>query len=188
MLVPVRPLPSSVCCRLTSGYVSRRHSTGSLAAPVRRRRSYRSNVVSLERQHEADAFISAVEKWTASRSDLAAVAVVGSWARGEQGHDSDLDLVLLTQNPSVYVDSDEWIPLLAPSARSVLRRDWGAIVERRLILPSCFEVEVGVGQPSWANTDPVDPGTRAVVRGGLRALYDPWGLLADLAAACGESP
>jgi predicted nucleotidyltransferase len=145
-------------------------------------------VVSSERRQEVDAFITGVEKWAATRSDLAAVAVVGSWARGTQRQDSDLDLVLLTQRPSVYVEGDEWIQGLAPTATSLRTGDWGEIEERRLILPSGLEIEVGIGHPSWADSAPVDPGTKAVVREGLRAVYDPQGLLAELAAACGKSP
>jgi predicted nucleotidyltransferase len=145
-------------------------------------------VVSPERRHEVDAFITGVEKWAATRSDLAAVAVVGSWARGAERQDSDLDLVLLTQRPSVYVEGDERIQGLAPTATSLRTGDWGEIVERRLILPSGLEIEVGIGHPSWADSAPVDPGTKAVVRNGLCAVYDPRGLLAELAAACRKSP
>jgi hypothetical protein len=144
-------------------------------------------VVSPERRREVDALIMTVKKWAATRSDLAAVGVVGSWARGAQIEESDLDLILLTEHPSVYVEGDGWLAGFSPTAKPLGTSDWGAIVERRLVLPSGLEIEVGVGNPSWAAT-PVDPGTKAVVRDGLFALYDPSGLLAELAAACGESP
>jgi predicted nucleotidyltransferase len=144
-------------------------------------------VVSLERRQEVDAFIAGVERWAATRSELAAIAVVGSWARGAQRQDSDLDLVLLTQRPGAYLEDDDWIQELAPTAKPLRTGDWGATVERRLILPSGLHIEVGVGDPSWANTAPVDPGTKAVVRDGLRSLYDPRGLLARLVAACDGS-
>jgi hypothetical protein len=41
---------------------------------------------------------------------------------------------------------------------------------------------------AWAATDPVDPGTRRVVRDGMSILYDPGGLLERLAEACRQSP
>jgi hypothetical protein len=64
----------------------------------------------------------------------------------------------------------------------------GAVIERRLALASGLEVELGIGSPSWAATEPVDPGTRKVVIDWMRALYDPEDLLATLAAACREAP
>ncbi|GAA2715191.1 hypothetical protein GCM10010429_36100 [Micromonospora olivasterospora] len=50
--------------------------------------------------------------------------------------------------------------------------------------PSGFEVELGVVPVSWADIDPVDPGTRRVVSDGHRVVHDPAGVLAALSAAC----
>jgi uncharacterized protein len=141
-------------------------------------------VVSQARRKEVEAFVGAAAAWAAERDDLVAAAIVGSWARNEAREDSDVDLVLLTKRPSAYTDCEAWIHGLAPGARLVATGDWGAIIERRLRLPSGLEVEVGVGRPSWADTAPVDVGTRTVVRDGLRPLFDPYGVLAALVAAC----
>jgi hypothetical protein len=51
------------------------------------------------------------------------------------------------------------------------------------LLEDGLEVEVGIAEPVWAATDPVDPGTRRVVTDGLRILHDPDGRLAALAIA-----
>ena len=106
------------------------------------------------------------------------MALVGSWARGSARDDSDVDLVVL-----IETENDDWVAELAPGAELVRRRDWGPITERRLRLPSGLEVEVGLATPSWAAIDPVDAGTRRVVADGLRAVYDPQRLLAELACA-----
>ncbi len=45
---------------------------------------------------------------------------------------------------------------------------------------------MGVAEPTWAATDPVDPGTHGVVREGLRILHDPDGRLAALAVAASD--
>lgn len=131
-----------------------------------------------------EALARAAAAWAAEREDVAAVALVGSWARGAARANSDLDLIVLTHEPAPYVEGDGWIEDLAAGACLVRTGDWGAIVERRLRLPSGLEVEVGFGRPSWAAAAPVDPGTRRVVRDGLRPLFDPDGLLRELAAAC----
>jgi hypothetical protein len=90
--------------------------------------------------------------------------------------------VLLTEKPSAYIEHDDWLEELG--ARPLRTRSWGAITERRFALPSGLEVDVGVGTPGWAATDPLDPGTRRVVTDGLRVLHDPDRLLAGLIAAC----
>lgn len=48
------------------------------------------------------------------------------------------------------------------------------LTERRLRLASGLEVEVCIGHPSWAETDPVDAGTRRIVSDGIRVLWDPY--------------
>lgn len=60
------------------------------------------------------------------------------------------------------------------------RERWGPLTERRFVLPSRLEVEMGVASPWWAATDPVDPGARKVVEDGISIVYDPGGVLARL--------
>jgi predicted nucleotidyltransferase len=111
---------------------------------------------------------------------IVAVALVGSWARGAAHPGSDVDLVLLTTAPGELLGTDNWFSAIDPRARLIRAEDFGAIQERRLRLPSGLEIEVGIGEPSWAGTTPVDPGTRRVVDDGLAILHDPQSLLARL--------
>ncbi|MEV6812364.1 nucleotidyltransferase domain-containing protein [Micromonospora sp. NPDC051296] len=107
--------------------------------------------------------------------------VVGSWARGAARMDSDVDIIVVTDNRR-YADPGNWTGLLGGEA--VRLAEWGLLQEVRVRRPSGFEVEMGIVPPSWADTDPVDPGTRRVVSDGHRIRYDPAGLLAALSAAC----
>src|SRR5690606_1092785 len=50
------------------------------------------------------------------------------------------------------------------------------------------EVELGLADPAWAATDPVDPGTARVVGDGFLVLHDPAGALAALADVVGRRP
>jgi rhodanese-related sulfurtransferase len=135
--------------------------------------------VELVRRPEVEALLALAASWAASRPDVAALGLAGSWARDAAGPESDVDLILLTDEPAAYADDDTWIAALG--AREIVRRrSWGALEERRLRLPTGLEVEVGVGPPGWAASDPVDAGTAEVVRNGFRALHDPRGLLAAL--------
>jgi predicted nucleotidyltransferase len=132
---------------------------------------------------EVDAILERVTTWASRRADVRGLMLVGSWARGEPGADSDVDIVLLSTEPARYAERDDWLEELGP-VRLVRTASWGVITERRLALPGGLEVELGVGPPSWAADDPVDPGTRRVVERGARPLYDPDGALARLVAAC----
>jgi predicted nucleotidyltransferase len=140
-------------------------------------------MVSNERRQEVEAFIRKATEWATTRDDLVAAAIVGSWARDAARDDSDVDLVLLTNDPTLYTEDQEWILGLAPDARLLRTVEWGAMIERRLLLRSGLEIEIGVERPSWARTRPVDPGTRRVVQNGFMAIFDPQGLLTALVAA-----
>ena len=139
---------------------------------------------SQERIREVETFIKTLQDWVAERADVVAAAIVGSWARDAASEGSDVDVVLLTETPKIYLEYKDWIAGLAPSAELLRTGDWGVIEERRLLLPSGLEIEVGIGSPAWAHTAPVDPGTRAVVCNGLTPIFDPQDVLADLVAAC----
>ena len=146
-------------------------------------------MASQERIREVETFTTTLQEWATERRDVGAAASAARGRPMRESEDSDVDVVLLTDNPSIYLEGKDWIAGLAPSAELLRTGEWGMIEERRLLLPSGLEIEVGIGPPSWANTAPVDPGTCAVVRDGLTSVFDPRGLLADLIAACsGFSP
>ncbi|MGN9775912.1 nucleotidyltransferase domain-containing protein [Micromonospora sp. H33] len=139
-------------------------------------------MVTEERSREAQSVVDLVTGWAAERGDVRGVVVVGSWARGAARMDSDLDLVVLTDNPR-YADADLWTGLLGGQVTRLA--EWGPpLKEIRVRRPSGFEVEMGVVPVSWAHTEPVDAGTRRVIGDGHRVVHDPAGLLAALSAAC----
>lgn len=146
-----------------------------------------STLVSPRRQEEVEGILAVIRRWAAERLDLRAVALVGSWARGAARPDSDVDVVLLTEDPAAYLQDVAW--LAAFGATAVVRtRQWGAVTERRVVLASGLELEFGVTGPGWASTNPVDPGTRGVVCDALVVLHDPDGLLAQLTDAVTNEP
>jgi len=130
-----------------------------------------------------------VEHWARLQADIVGVAVVGSWARSQAGMDSDIDVVMLTLSKDPFVTGHEWVaPAVSQEARIVRTQEWGPITERRVRLPSGLDVEFGFAPPSWASTDPVDPGTAQVVLDGCAPLVDPGGLFARLIEAVRRRP
>jgi predicted nucleotidyltransferase len=133
------------------------------------------------RREDVEEVLGRVTEWAARREDVRALALVGSWARGRARVDSDIDLVLLVDEPERYSERDEWAAELGADEVS-RRREWGAITEHRLVLATTIQLDLGIGPASWAATDPVDSGTYGVVRDGMRVLHDPDGVLAALKA------
>ena len=122
-----------------------------------------------------------IAAWAAGRADVVALALVGSWARDAAGEDSDVDLVVLAEALQPLVEDDAWLALaIGRSAEVGPTREWGVLVERRGVLPSGLEVDLGIVPPTWARTEPVDAGTARVVSDGCRALYDPDDVIARL--------
>ena len=146
-------------------------------------------MVTEERRIEVRELLARVDAWAARRPDVVAVALVGSWARGSPRMGSDVDLVALTTDKPTYVGEESWVGELG-GTRIIRTRDWGPLyTERRFVLPSGLEVEFGVAPPAWAAIDPPDPSVSDDVRdGGLRAIYDPDGILARFLQARRESP
>jgi hypothetical protein len=138
-------------------------------------------VVTPERLGEVRDVVALVSGWAAGQAEVRGVLLVGSWARGAARPDSDVDLVVLTGD-AAHAGTAVWARLLG--GRLVRRRRWGPLQEIRLRRPSGLVVDVGVVPVSWADTDPVDPGTRRVVRDGHRVVHDPGGILAALVDAC----
>ncbi|MFF3787965.1 nucleotidyltransferase domain-containing protein [Streptomyces sp. NPDC001933] len=137
---------------------------------------------SQERVAEVQEIIDRITLWAAIRQDIVGLLVVGSYARNAARPGSDIDIVLLTTDQTQYLNN-AWADELA-LGELVRTQGWGPITERRYATASGLEVEIGIGSPEWAQTDPVDPGTRRVVTDGARPLHDPAGVLASLIQTC----
>jgi hypothetical protein len=111
------------------------------------------------------------------RGDPKAIALVGSHARGAARETSDVDLILLTENPQAYFEDVDWIRRFGEPIRWQ-SEDWGKIRSLRVWYKSGLEVEFGVGDLDWASP-PVDEGTRRVILDGVKVLHDQDGFLSD---------
>jgi predicted nucleotidyltransferase len=131
------------------------------------------------REEEVASLAASISTWASQRVDVRAAALIGSWARRSARMNSDVDLLLLTNDVAQYIKSDRWVQELGASA-VVRTKRWGVLTERRLVMPSGLEIDVGLAPPSWACTEPLDPGTLRVASDGLVSLYDADGLLAAL--------
>lgn len=146
----------------------------------------RSQEASLDYPDKAqiDPIVGKIMAWAALQTDIRAIALVGSCARGAARPDSDIDFVVLTREPSRFRADAGWVDEIGWHVRTRQDEDYGVAWSRRIVLePNGTEVEVGFAALSWACIAPVDPGTRQVILHGCRVLYDPDGLLARLCKA-----
>jgi predicted nucleotidyltransferase len=137
---------------------------------------------------EADALMRVVAGWAKRREDIRAMALVGSWARGHPSRASDLDLLLLSERPVEYRRRRRWLREIDFRAagfrpRSSRGTAYGAVWSLHLHLHPSADVELTFAGRPWANTTPIDAGTRSVVKDGFRIMFDRDGVMARLVEA-----
>ncbi|HSB01698.1 MAG TPA: nucleotidyltransferase domain-containing protein [Anaerolineales bacterium] len=113
-----------------------------------------------------DAFVN----WASAQADVRGIALVGSYARGAARDDSDIDLVLLTDQPRKYLDDLKWIERFG-SVEKHQTEDYGRLTSLRVWYQNGQEVEYGVTTPDWAAI-PLDAGTRQVISDGMMVLFE----------------
>jgi uncharacterized protein len=134
------------------------------------------------------AILDAIAAWAIVRDDIRGMALLGSWARGNPGPTSDIDIIFLSNRSREYRNGQSWLSEIDfPSAGyRVLSResaDYGAVWSQHVHLAPATEVELTFASCSWAATSPIDDGTQRVVRDGLRIIFDKDNSLASLVEA-----
>jgi predicted nucleotidyltransferase len=138
----------------------------------------------IEARNQASAILRIITEWAKVQKNVHGLALVGSHARNAARPGSDIDLVVLAQNPNSFRDPT-WLTTIDWSRAGVHPIKWadeeyGVVWSRRTWLRPEGEVEFGFAPLSWADVSPVDQGTQRVVSDGCRVLYDPDGLLKRL--------
>jgi hypothetical protein len=142
--------------------------------------------------HEAASLKTLVTKWVANNDDLRALALCGSWARGNPHPDSDLDLIVLA--PSTAIATRAHLVATIPFAsigyeiQACRWATYGVVHSAHIALSPMIELELSFAALNWASTTPVDEGTRRVVADAFAILTDKDQALATLVAALKASP
>jgi predicted nucleotidyltransferase len=127
------------------------------------------------RRRQAAMITAAVTDWARESEQIRSVALVGSYARGQERMASDIDLVILADAPDAVAEAG-WFRRLQPGSKLVRSARWGPVQELRFRLKSGLIVELGITSSSWADL-PLDAGSARVLSDGHRILFDD-GLLA----------
>ena len=120
-------------------------------------------------------FLNAFVDWASAQGDVQAIALVGSYARDEARDDSDIDLVLLTDEPQKYLEDLKWTEVFG-AVEKYQTEDYGKLISIRVWYQNGVEVEYGITTPDWAAV-PLDAGTQEVMLGGMTVLFERGNLL-----------
>jgi predicted nucleotidyltransferase len=114
-----------------------------------------------------EAFLTVFAEWARLQDDIAAVALVGSHARGSARLDSDVDLVILADDPGLYLRDPAWTRQFGSPVRQRVEH-YGRLTSIRVWYPGQLEVEFGIADRTWA----ADAGAHDVIASGIRVLFD----------------
>src|SRR5262245_19197022 len=120
--------------------------------------------------------------WGLRESAILGIALVGSHARGTARPESYVGLVILLNNSAALANDIDWMNRFG-DVQYMSDEDGGLVQSKRVHYADGREVEFGFTTSEWAATEPCDAGTLAVARNGFRVVYDPKGLLRNLAIA-----
>ena len=115
-------------------------------------------------------FIEDFMRWSRRRKDIRALALVGSYAREAAKETSDVDLVIITNNPQKYVSDTEWTRVFGTVITKNVE-NYGILTSVRVWYESGLEIEYGFTTHDWVKK-PLDKGTKRVIDDGLRVLFE----------------
>ena len=106
--------------------------------------------------------------WADHRPDVRAIVLIGSHVSGTARPDSDVDLIILTENPDELLTDTSWTNRFGAVVAGKLEH-WGRVTSVRVWYDD-LEAELGIARPDWASSP--DEGTKTVLAAGFRVLVD----------------
>ncbi|MBN1537575.1 MAG: nucleotidyltransferase domain-containing protein [Anaerolineales bacterium] len=123
-------------------------------------------------------FITPVITWAAMQPDIQAIALVGSYARGAATDTSDIDFILLVDDPHRYITNIDWVKQFGTIGKQQIE-EYGMVTSLRVWYLDGTEVEFGITTTKWTQL-PLDEGTQNIIQDGMQVLYERRELLSPL--------
>jgi aminoglycoside 6-adenylyltransferase len=126
-----------------------------------------------------DLVTAAVTEWASERGDVRALLLVGSHARTDAPADrwSDLDLVLLVDEPQRLADDAGWVAEFGTPVLTFLEpTPVGSVVERRVLYDDGQDVDFPLVEAGGWRESLTSPEVATLLARGHRVLYDELGV------------
>ena len=115
-------------------------------------------------------FLKYISQWASIQSDIQAIALVGSHASGTATETSDVDLVIITDDPNQYLHNLLWTERFGTVHKQQVEK-YGLVTSIRVWYEDGLEVEYGIANEVWA-AEPLDKGTQQVIADGMGILFE----------------
>ena len=109
-------------------------------------------------------------EFSVNAPDIESAIIVGSYARGTNKENSDLDVVIITTNKAGMVAEQNFIQYFGEVHKKQTEY-YGACTSIRVWYRNGLEVEFGIVEPSWIRK-PLDDGTKKVLEDGYKVILD----------------
>lgn len=114
--------------------------------------------------------IQELKDFSAKNRHIKSTLIVGSYARGTNREDSDLDVVIITSKKDEMVENQQFVECFGEVKKKQIEY-YGACTSIRVWYKDGQEVEFGIVTPTWMDK-PLDEGTRKVLSDGYLVIED----------------
>ena len=118
-----------------------------------------------------DRFLENVSSWSQSTDHIVATAICGSHASGKARIDSDVDLIIISDDRLKLINETSWLAQFG-NVGSIQLEEYGLVRSLRVHYADGLEVEFGIASRDWCSP-PIDLGTAQVINDGLCSIHDP---------------
>lgn len=118
-------------------------------------------------------FKDALRAWAEEEPRIDAAITIGSYVRGTQKPDSDIDAVIVSSDKLYFIENTAVLKRFGSYSRYQLE-DWTACTSVRVWFDDGMEVEFGFVRDFWA-TNVAESGAARALEDGFETIYDPNG-------------
>jgi|SRR5581483_1982743 len=127
-------------------------------------------------------FLQQFKDWSIKQENILGVVLVGSYANNAAKENSDIDLMIIVKDLKLYLQDNSWIDKFGEVKQYGIKdEDWGLVKTKRVFYRNGIEVEFNFSNEEWTKINPVDVGTKKVMKNGYNIMVDKNDLLNRLA-------
>ncbi len=114
--------------------------------------------------------ITLIQQWLKGENEILGALLIGSYARGDQREDSDIDLIFVVEDPKAWIETTQWVKRFGP-VMSHTQELYEEVMALRVYYKDNVEIEFGFVEKTWLSK-PIKETTREALNGGYKILFD----------------